>query len=129
MARLSVPDLLIDPDFTDQVGLLRRTVTVDNYGEAVLAETATTITAVVQGVGTEMLDRLPQGAVLSDYIEVWHKGKLHAQSNGGAADVIVWAGQRWQVMEVTEDFMNHPAGYCRATCQVEAVSAAGGGIV
>jgi hypothetical protein len=66
---------------------------------------------------------LPQGAVLSDYIEIWHKGRLYAASPGGGyADVIEWDGRRWQVAQVLEDYAHFGNGFCRAACQLEPVA-------
>lgn len=123
MALIDVSDLLTDPDFTDTVTLIRRSVTVNTYGEGVLTETPSSITAVVQGANTETLERMPEGARLSDLIEIYYKGTLTAESASGYADVIVWHGKRYQVFEVTEDFTNYGAGFTKAVCKLEAVNA------
>ena len=120
MALIDVSELLTDPDFTNSVTLIRRSSTVNSYGENVMTETSSTITAVVQGAGTESLERVPEGARLSDLIDVFYKGALHAESPGGYADVIVWSGKRYQVAEVVEDFLNYGAGFTKAICKLEA---------
>ena len=122
MALIDVSDLLRDPDFTNTVTLIRRAVAVNEHGETVMTETPCYITAVVQGANAESLERVPEGARLSDLIEVYYKGALHAESPGGYADVIVWSGKRYQVFEVVEDFMNFGAGFTKAICKLEAVS-------
>lgn len=123
MALIDVSELLTDPDFTNTVTLIRRSSTVNSYGENVMVETSSTITAVVQGANAESLERVPEGARLSDLIDVYYKGALHAESPGGYADVIVWDGKRYQVFEVVEDFMNFGAGFTKAICKLEAVNA------
>ena len=123
MALIDVSELLTDPDFTNSVTLIRRSSTVNSYGENVMVETSSTITAVVQAVGTETLERVPEGARLSDLLDVFYKGALHAESPGGYADVIVWGGKRYQVFEVVEDFMNFGAGFTKAVCKLEAANA------
>jgi hypothetical protein len=123
MALIDVSELLTDPDFTNTVTLIRRASTVNTYGENVMTETQSTITAVVQGFNAESLERVPEGARLSDLIDVYYKGALHAESPGGYADVIVWGGKRYQVFEVVEDFMNFGAGFTKAVCKLEAVNA------
>jgi hypothetical protein len=122
MAGLGVPDLASDFDFSDLVQLVRQTAAIDNFGETVLTGTTTSIRAAVQPAGPETLERLPEGARLSDYIEIWHTGRLYAESPGGYADVIIWNGQRWQIMQVLEDYTHFPGGFCRASCLLEAVS-------
>ena len=74
MALIDVSELLTDPDFTNTVTLIRRASTVNTYGENVMTETQSTITAVVQGANTESLERVPEGARLSDLIEI---GRAH----------------------------------------------------
>lgn len=123
MALIDVSELLTDPDFTNTVTLIRRASTVDTYGENVMTETQSTITAVVQGANTESLERVPEGARLSDLIDVYYKGQLTTESPSGYADIIVWGGKRYQVFEVVEDFMNFGAGFTKAVCKLEAVNA------
>lgn len=123
MALIDVSELLTDPDFTNTVTLIRRASTVNTYGENVMTETQSMITAVVQGANTESLERVPEGARLSDLIDVYYKGQLTAESPSGYADIIVWGGKRYQVFEVVEDFMNFGAGFTKAVCKLEAVNA------
>lgn len=123
MALIDVSELLTDPDFTNTVTLIRRASTVNTHGENTMVETSSSITAVVQGANTESLERVPEGARLSDLIDVYYKGQLTAESPSGYADVIVWGGKRYQVFEVVEDFMNFGAGFTKAVCKLEAVNA------
>lgn len=123
MALIDVSELLTDPDFTNTVTLIRRSSTVNTYGENTMVETSSSITAVVQGANTESLERVPEGARLSDLIDVYYKGQLTAESPSGYADIIVWQGRRYQVFEVVEDFMNYGAGFTKAVCKLEAVNA------
>lgn len=122
MALIDVSELLTDPDFTNTVTLIRRASSVNSYGENVLTETSSSITAVVQGANTETLERVPEGARLSDLIDVYYKGVLHAESPSGYADVIVFGGKRYQVFQVIEDFMNFGAGFTKAVCKLEPVN-------
>lgn len=123
MALIDVSELLTDPDVTNTVTLIRRASTVNTYGENVMTETQSTITAVVQGANTESLERVPEGARLSDLIDVYYEGQLTAGSPSGYADIIVWGGKRYQVFEVVEDFMNFGAGFTKAVCKLEAANA------
>lgn len=119
MARIDVTALLQDPDFLNSVTLIRRASSVNSYGEHVMAETPTTLLAVVDTGEAEVLERMPAGARLSDIISVYYKGELRAESPGGYADVIVWNGRRYQVHEVSENYMNFGAGFTRADCLLE----------
>ena len=122
MAQIDVSDLLLDPDFTDRVTLIRRAATVDENGETVFSSTQMRITAVVQAGDSETLERMPDGARLSDLITVYYRGVLTAERVGGYADVIVWGGKRFQVKEVAEDFANWGKGWTKASCMIEVAS-------
>lgn len=122
MANIDVSFLLTDPDFTDQVTLIKRASTINQWGEQVITDTSSTITAVVQGPSTEVLQRFPNFAQVSDAISVWAKQEFTAQATGGYGDVIVWRGKRYQVKEVAEDFANWGEGFTMALCELEAVS-------
>ena len=123
MALIDVSELLTDPDFTNQVTLVRRLSTVNTYGENVMTESVSTITVVVQSLGKESLRRVPEGARLSGMIDVYYKGALYAEQPGGYADIIVWGGNRYQVFELAEDFMNYGSGFTKAICKLEEVNA------
>jgi hypothetical protein len=123
MALIDVSDLLRDPDFTNVVTLIRRASVVNQHGENVLTETSCSIVASVQGLNTADLERVPEGARLHDLITVYYRGDLQAESVNGYADVIVWRGHRYQVRTVDEEFMNFGAGFTRAICSMEEVSA------
>ncbi len=123
MALIDVSDLLRDPDFTNVVTLIRRASTINAHGEHVMTETPFNIVASVQGINTADLVRLPEGARLQDLITVYYRGDLQAESKDGYADIIVWQGHRYQVRTVDEEFMNFGAGFTRAICSMEEVSA------
>lgn len=119
MALVDTSELLLDPDFADTVTLIRRSVGVNDYGENVMVETPCRVLMVVQGTMAESLDRLPEGARLSDLITVYFRGRLQPEAPDGYADVIVWNGRRYQVKSVTENFMNWGRGFTKAVCALE----------
>lgn len=123
MARVDVSDLLLDPDFQDSIQIVRRLSSVNEYGEMEMVERCRAASAVVQGNEIENLDRLPEGARLSDIITVYYRGKLYPERPGGYADVVLWAGNRYQVRDVTENYMNWGAGWTKARCFMEEVNA------
>lgn len=121
MALIDVSELMTDPDFTDKAVLIRRSSAVNTNGEHVIVDYRTTITAVIQGLGAESIQRVPEGARLSGMIEVYFQGQLLAERQGGYADIIEWRGRRYQVFDVPEEFMNHGAGFTKAICKLEQV--------
>lgn len=122
MALIDVSDLLRDPDFTNVVTLIRRSVSINTHGENVMSETSCPIVASVQGLNSEDIVKLPEGARLSDVITVFYRGDLQPESKGGYSDIIVWQGRRYQVKTIDENFINFGAGFTRAICVMEEVS-------
>lgn len=123
MALIDVAPLIIDPDFCDRFTLIKRSATINQYGEMVLSETPQSIIGVVQNVSPEVLKRFPDDAQLWDGITVWYRGRLEAQSPNGYCDVILWNGYRYLVKFVNEQFMNYGSGWTEALCAKEVAHA------
>jgi hypothetical protein len=126
MALLDVAFLMEDPDFSDPVILIRRSQVINNFGEMVLTETSTQITAVVQSTtaAKDSLERFKEAAHLTDGIQVFYKGVLYTQSGPtGYCDIIFWRGYRFQVKSLDENFLNYGAGFTKAICILEPASA------
>jgi hypothetical protein len=119
MALVDVTQLLTDPDFTDTVQLIRRTKTVNTYGEGVLTEAAgVNATMVVQPATGDDLKKTSESAILTEYIKVWFKGDLNLQTVNGYSDIIVHRGRRFECY-APDDFSNYGAGYTSAICILE----------
>lgn len=124
MALLDVSDILLDPDLTDLVTLIRRQSVVNGHGENELTETVIpNVRMSVQGADKEALERVPDAARLTDIITVYYRGELIAESPGGYCDVIVWKGRRYQVKVIPNNFSNYGAGYTVADCLLEPANA------
>ena len=120
MAKIDVSELMTDPDFTDTVTLIQRSVSVTGQGETALVETPRTMKMIVQSASDpQVLTRMPDGARLADVISVYSSVPLHTERAGGYADVLLWKGQRYQVRDVPGDFTNWGKGYTLAYCLLE----------
>lgn len=117
---IDVSDLLLDPDFVEEsaVSRLTRIAVVNEYGENVISETQTYITASVQAGNGEILKRLPQATQLTDWITVYSKVVLNVDGVGKYPDIIVYKSRRYNVQLLT-DFSNWGEGYTRADCLLE----------
>lgn len=120
---VDVSELMDDPDFVspDPVTLIRRSSVVNGFGENVLAETVTPITAIIQAGPGDMLERLPDEAKLTRMIRIWTRTVLQAESPGGYADMITWQGARWSLMPV-QYWGNWGQGFTQALATYEGVS-------
>lgn len=115
---IDVSDLLLDPDFAQQLTVYTRSATVNQYGENELTETTKIITASVQAGDGEMLNRLPHGAQLRDWITVYSKYHFTTDGSGRYADIVLWEGKRYNVQLLT-DYSNWGDGYTMADCLLE----------
>ena len=122
MALVDVSFLCYDPDFADAGELITRVMTVNEWGEGELTETAMPIVASFQPATGEDLQRLPEAAQFTDAIVVYYAGELSPERAGGYADVIVWRGRRYQV-KTADPWGNYGQGYWRAVCVYEGARA------
>lgn len=117
---IDVSEIVTDPDFLEEVTLIRRAAMVDNFGDNTITETETTVEMVVLAGSGETLKRLPDGVRLTDAINIFYAEHLNAQTPGGYPDVIVRGGRRYQVQNV---FDYGTSGYWEADCLLDGVSA------
>lgn len=115
MALLDVTELLTDADFCNDFTLMRRTETVNRFGEATFTETTQACTGVVQPTTADVENLLPQGANPTDYVQVWMAEKLRA-----GYDFIVWNGKTFAVEQV-KDWGHYGSGFYNAICKLEGV--------
>ena len=123
MAQIDVSDILTDPDFLDNAVLIRRAQVIGQNGVASYSETRANITCCVQPLPHSVLQKFSDYALLTDGIDVYYRGELMSESPGGYADVIEWNGGRYQVKQVSEDFMTYGNGWTKAICIAEAINA------
>ena len=120
MALIDVTTLLSNPKFSDTATLIKRTTSIDNYGRNVTAETSESITCVVQGLGNDDLQKLPNYAASKENIVVHYKGSLYCSDGEGTySDVILWRGKRYEVTAILENFINYGAGWTKAAATLE----------
>lgn len=121
MAFLNVSRVLRSPKFTDSITILRRTRSVNAYGEMSLTNEEFVDDAVVEGLNRNDLNLLPDSARLSNGIAVFYNGVLNLETETTYADVVVWNNKQYQVTQITEEWQNWGEGWLRALCiQVDA---------
>lgn len=118
MARIDVSEILTDPDFLDDVLLIRRTAALVGARNVVTeADPVLTAMVVQDGVQSEDIQRVPEALRLLDSITVWSVTPLTAQdrvTEGGYSDVLGWDDRRWEVRTVLANFTNWGQGYTKA---------------
>ena len=121
MADLDVSDLISDPDFCDEVQLIRRSAGVDAKGRNGLVESSpVTVYMVVQGLKAIDFQRYPDMAALFGVKAFWFAGVLLEETSAQYSDIVVYNGLRYQIHKVDEDFRNYGEGFMKAFGALEA---------
>lgn len=115
MALIDVSDLLLDPDFVNQVSLVHRTSTVGTNGKNTLVENTVQTIGSVQPAPAKDIQRLPDTLRMSDVRKFWIKAEILADGSSQYPDIIVFQGKRFQVIN-TEPWLNYGAGWNAGLC-------------
>lgn len=128
MPMLDVMDVLLDPDFCEELTIQRRQQGTDAKGRAAL--TVTTIDpkpfGVVEPVADQPMVRGPDQQNLPRLLSVHTPFRLRGPSRDGAGvdfqpDLIIWNGDPYVVNKV-QDYSHYGAGWVQADCSSEAAT-------
>ncbi len=116
---LTVKENLLNKFFTDTATRYSRSYTINQYGESVLTEIPSTITASIQPTNGKELQFLPDFALETETITIYCNDFLYTESSGGVgfSDIIEWNGQRYQVIK-SKRWKTH----CEAVAMLEPLS-------
>lgn len=112
MAGIDVSELMSDPDFIDNFQIVRRSATVNGFGENVITENTIQANGSIQSGNGDTLKRLPDGVQLSDVVTIFSNFPIYAERPNNYADLIIICGERYQV-ELVTPWRNWGAGYNR----------------
>jgi hypothetical protein len=118
MGQIEVSDILLDPDFVDQLVLIHRKPCVNEFGQNSLQETAYQTYGCVQPISGKTLQRLPDALRIANVKSFWIQGKIVSDGTCQYPDVIVSCGVRYAVQMVF-DWTNWGAGWSEGTCVQE----------
>ncbi len=113
MALIDVSELLLDPDFVDEITIFRRVQSLNEYGEGVYTETKIKTVAVIQWGGVQY-NKFERGTHFDRDITIYCKTQLYSMNDEGYCDEIEFQGRRYMVQRVTETAGNCGAGFCTA---------------
>lgn len=115
MALIDVSDLLLDPDFINNVSLIHRTTVVNSFGKNELTETSVDTFGSVQPAPVKEIQRLPEALRMSDVRKFWIKAEILSDGDSQYPDIILFQGKRFQIIN-TEPWMNYGAGWNAGLC-------------
>lgn len=118
MALIDVSELMSDPDFVDAISVITRYPTIDYLGQNHLAESSINSVGCVQPASYKEIQRVPEAQRVSDMSSFWFKGVITATAPGKYSSVLVFKGQRYQVLTVA-DWSNFGEGYTQGVCVAE----------
>lgn len=112
MALVDVSDLLVDPDFVNDMSLIHRVPTIDIYGQQSLVETQVDTIGVAEPSSGRDLERLPDALRIKDVYTFWIKAQIVADGTSAYPDLILFNTNRYEV-ELILDWMNWAPGWCQ----------------
>lgn len=125
MPLLDVSDVLLDPDFLDQLTVQRNLQSVNSFGVAVntpLTAQPIPFWGVVTSDRGKRLDRGMDSERISQSIWVITKFRLSDGSGTGqTADIVTWNARQYVVTHI-DDYSRYGQGFIQAICEALAVS-------
>lgn len=118
MAQIDVSDLLLDPDFVDPIQVIRRSTTVNQYGENILVETPINTFGSVQPANFKEIQRLAESLRTHDVRSFYLKLEIVQDASTAYPDILVFNGKRYQV-QTAAPWLNFGAGWNQGVCVAE----------
>lgn len=118
MGLIDVTELLSDPDFVDPVTIIKRSPTIDQFGDNTLSEQGFPTWGSVQSIDGKTLQRLPDQYRVANVKHFFVKGTIVSDGSCKYPDILVSNGVRYAV-QVIFDWTNWGAGWCEGTCVQE----------
>lgn len=115
MGQIDVSDILADPELVDALTIIRRTPTVNNFGQNILSERSEPTFGCVQPASGKTLQRLPEALRIANVSSFWVKGQIISDGSCQYPDVILYQGSRYTV-QIIFDYTNWGDGWCEGTC-------------
>lgn len=118
MPDLDVSDILLDPDFCEQISVIRNVQIVDAHGRAQQTPTTIQIYAVVTQGSMLPMERAQELTLAREVITVHSQTRLLASATGRQADIVVWKGSNF-VVKKQSDWSQYGNGFTAAECELQ----------
>lgn len=111
--QLDVTEIIGDPDFAESFTVLRRSESVNQYGQSVVTSQNLNAVGVVCQAGPNDLERLDDNQRMGRHISVVTMFRLRGPASGYQPDVILWNGNNFVVQQI-DDYANFGQGFIEA---------------
>lgn len=118
---IDVSDLLLDPDFVQSMVLIKRTTSVNSFGENVLVEAPEPVVGSAQPLSGKDLERLPEALRQRNVRSFWIKAEVVTDGSGVYLDLVEFQGKRYQVLS-SKPWLNWGAGWNEVIAVEESLS-------
>lgn len=118
MPLLDISELMGDPDFFNDITIVRSTQSVDMNGRVTNTPGVYQSYGCVQPAPEYQLQQLPDEGRASSYISVVTPSRLFVNAEGMAADQVIWSDMTWRVVKV-RDWSTWGNGFVEAICALE----------
>lgn len=115
MALIDVTELLVDPDFVDDMSVITRYPLVNSLGENIFKETILESVGSIQAVTGDAVNKIPELMRSENVSSFWFKGEIVTTIDCKYSSIIVFEGKRYQVRHVF-DWTNWGQGWCEGLC-------------
>ena len=118
MALFDVSELLLDPDFINNVVLIHRTSQINQFGENIIGERRVPTVASVQPTTGKQILRLPESLRAMDLRTIYIKAEVINDGSKEYPDIIEFMGYRYQIQS-SNPWLNFGAGWNECLCTRE----------
>jgi hypothetical protein len=119
MPDLDVADVLLDPDFCEQITVIRRVQAVSTSGAAFASNTQNLIITGVVTIGSMLaLKRASDYELANNVITVHSQTRLQGPTANGYPDIVVWKGNKY-VVKRQSDWSHYGQGFTAAECELQ----------
>ena len=115
MPRMNVTRVLRNPAFAERAQIIRRTQSVNGYGEVSVTESTLDIVAVITAGSQPGMQRDPEGEREPNTLTIHTTTRLIGPADGFQPDHLMYGGRRFIVTRVY-DWTHYGPGFVSAEC-------------
>lgn len=124
MPTLDVSDIIADPEFADDITVIRSFRTVNSAGRAVDSPGYYYTYGCVQPAPQSVLLQLPEAERVGSFISVVTPFRLIPLTDTTAPDQVLWSNRTYRV-KMVRDWSTYGSGFVEGICELTSMTADG----